>query len=326
MGRKAMWAAAMGMVLAAVALAEEPARPVEKKLNLPPAWQAVPPGVRLGAELVAKTDGDRLLVERILGLRIDATTHVFDLALVSADFRTAFDQEIKGIRTRGEITFKDDLSVEAVREVTIREVIETIQRTIRKTQDVLGVKEERITNIARETKDTVLAVMGNGAVPGSKGQRKILAKRAAEVDAYRQLAEQVTGIRIKGDTYVRNLVTVSDQIQSVLAAMLRGAKTTGIEYYEDDTCAVTMSLTIREVLETIERTYRRHVRPLVITEEEWKNVRRENQDKVITATGKGAPRPAGAGEMGPAPAVGGQLFFEQKTIIKRVISREIGAQ
>ncbi|MEW9899409.1 LPP20 family lipoprotein [Chitinivorax sp. PXF-14] len=55
------------------------------------------------------------------------------------------------------------------------------------------------------------------------GQRRLLAMRAAKLDAYRSLAEQVYGVRIKGNTTVAAMVAQNDSFRVYLDAYLRGA-------------------------------------------------------------------------------------------------------
>ena len=57
------------------------------------------------------------------------------------------------------------------------------------------------------------------------GQKRLLAIRAARLDAYRALAEQVYGVRITGGTTVSAMITQSDSFRSFVDAQLRGART-----------------------------------------------------------------------------------------------------
>jgi hypothetical protein len=301
--------------------AEEVARPREEAAPLlPPAWAQVSAQDRLAAKRAAEVDADRLLVERIYGLRIDAQTWVQDLALESDEIRGAVDAMTRGIRTK-DVKYNDDLSVEVVKEVTLREVVETIKRVVTRDESRFRVKVSEVENITRETRDTDLAVMGNGAVPGSEGLAKIQAKRAAEMDCYRRLAERVLGIRLTADTTVSNLVLASDQVLSRVAGCLAGVKFTDIAYQPDGSCRVTGRLILRDVIQTIERTSRQYVKGSVVKQEDWEKVKIETRDTVLTETGEGAPRAAGAEE---GIATVGQPYFMQRTVIERVIRREVG--
>ncbi|HUT61351.1 MAG TPA: hypothetical protein VNA25_26170 [Phycisphaerae bacterium] len=320
MKRHLIWVVLVGLGIVGTVLAEEPARPRKEPLNLPPAWQAVGAQERLAAKRVAEVDALRLLTERIYGIRINADTLVLDLALASDEIRGDLSQMMKGVRTTGE-KYTDDFTVEVTRQVTLREVVETITRTLRRTQRWYGVKEEELTDIDRTTRDTVLAVVGNGAVPGSKGQRMIQAKRAAEMDGFRKLVEIIVGTQITSDTRVRDLVLASDKIATHVAAVLKGAKTTDIVYRDDGSCEVTKQIVLREVIETVMRSYQRYVQGGKVTENEFRKVMTEVRDKVVTATGTGAPRAEGMETVGPASM---EPFYEEVQIIQRVVKREVG--
>jgi len=323
---KILAAIALGLFAAVgggLVVAEEVARPVEKNLNLPPEWNNVPPEVRLAAERVASVDADRLLSERVYGLELNANTLVLDLALASDDIRTSIDTAIKGIRTK-ETTYKPDLTVEVVKEITNREIIETISKIVNTRENKLGVNKKEWEDIKRENRDTVLGVMGNGAVPDSIGHKKIQTKRAAEIECYRKLAERVVGIKINSNTTVKSLMLQSDQIVSQVSAHLAGVKFTSIFHVNDGTCEVTGKLVLRQVIEVIERMAKKHVVNCAVTEEEWKNVRIENRDKELVETGKAAPRREQVKET-IAPAKPDQETFRiQRQVIRRVIGKEIG--
>jgi hypothetical protein len=54
-------------------------------------------------------------------------------------------------------------------------------------------------------------------------QRRLLAIRAARLDAYRNLAEQLAGLRVRGGTHMSNSKVESDSYQSYVDALVRGA-------------------------------------------------------------------------------------------------------
>ena len=56
------------------------------------------------------------------------------------------------------------------------------------------------------------------------GQRKLMAMRAAEVDAYRKLAEQVYGFNVDGNTTVADFVAQNDNVRAWVEAFIRGAR------------------------------------------------------------------------------------------------------
>ena len=55
-------------------------------------------------------------------------------------------------------------------------------------------------------------------------QSRMMAKRAAVVDAYRQLAEAVKGVRVDAETTVENMMVSSDVVRTKVSAVIQGAK------------------------------------------------------------------------------------------------------
>jgi len=70
----------------------------------------------------------------------------------------------------------------------------------------------------------LLMIATTWAQPVSPAQNKLLAKRAAEADAYRKLAETINGVQINSSTTVRDFVTESDEIRSGIDTVVRGAR------------------------------------------------------------------------------------------------------
>lgn len=63
------------------------------------------------------------------------------------------------------------------------------------------------------------------AQPGdSKEIKNIMAMRASKLDAYRELAEQVYGHQIKGQSDVNNLVATDDRLKAKVQGVIRGAR------------------------------------------------------------------------------------------------------
>ena len=317
MRNRIVCALAILIAFSGAVFAQDVARPRRASADLSPAWQAVTPAARLAAKRVAETDADRKLVERIYGLRINADTYVLDLAYLDENVRAAVEHEIKGIRDQ-DVVYTDELMVQVVREVTVREVIETLKKTVRRSQGNPGVKVEELERISQETRDTELAAIGFGAVPDSRGHRMVLAERAAEVDAYKKLAARVAGIRLNATTRVGELVVASDEIAEHLATTLKGARITDIVFAEDDTCQVTMEITVKEVVETVESACKRYKKGGKVTKEQWRKVSEEIRKRVLEVTGEGAPRDE------TADAGNDDAFSEDVTIIRRVIRQEIG--
>jgi hypothetical protein len=122
-------------------------------------------------------------------------------------------------------------------------------------------------------------------------QQKLMARRAAELDAYRLLAEQVLGVELQGQTTVEDFVTSRDDIRSRVDAILRGARIVAVRSFSDGTAEVDAELTVRQVVEEL-----RKIRDEVYKDGSWKTedfeeIVRKTNDTIIRVTGSGAARP-----------------------------------
>ncbi len=322
MARVTMVALAVGVLAAGWAGAEEVARPETARLELPPEWKGVPADVRLAAKRVAELDATAKLVERVYGMQLSGESRVLDFVLESDLIRGELERFIRGVRDV-DVRYTGDLTVEVVRRVTVRQVVETLTETIRRHKLAGTVREEVLRNVDRKTLDTVLAVLGNGAVPDSKGHTMVMAKRAAEMDAMRKLAVMIAGTRVFRTTEVRKLMLENDRIAAEVGATVKGAKTTRIVYQDDGSCAVTMDLKLREVIETLTRSVERYVKDGRVVEKVKKEAREEHRDKVLTVVGEGAPRHETPETVAPASDAE-TPFYQEVNIIRRVIRTEVG--
>ena len=76
----------------------------------------------------------------------------------------------------------------------------------------------------------------------SPAQRKLLAMRAARLDAYRAMAEQVYGTRIEGGSTVGSLALKDDSFKVYIDAFIRGARVTNVAQREDGTYETTVEM------------------------------------------------------------------------------------
>ena len=92
----------------------------------------------------------------------------------------------------------------------------------------------------------LISGLGFAQISGQPGktanEKRLMAMRAARMDALRDLAEQVHGIRIDAQTTVSDMVVANDHLSAVVKGSIRGARTIRITPKGTDGYEVKMAL------------------------------------------------------------------------------------
>lgn len=245
-----------------------------------PLWALQPGQQKLLAKRAAIVDGYRNLAERIKGLKIDANTYVRDFVAEADEINTSLDTFIKGARVMGPARYYDDGAAEVTVEITLNELVQQLQRVYTTyhhlchdhvysfdqmvTFNRLKVIRETGRGAPRETPEMVEAPMTpanttlaapTSGVPGWENvtaRGRMMAERAAKVDAYRNLSERIKGLQITAETYVRDFVAESDQITTRLDTFIKGVRTVGsYRYTPDGICQVDVQVAIQDVVKEL---------------------------------------------------------------------------
>ena len=92
--------------------------------------------------------------------------------------------------------------------------------------------------------------------PGKNlNQKRIMAIKAARLDALRQLTEQIHGIQLTGTTKIAEAIVQSDTLRSDIQGVILGARTVKIEPSSSDTYEVAVEID-RPLIDEIVRAYR----------------------------------------------------------------------
>lgn len=88
---------------------------------------------------------------------------------------------------------------------------------------------------------------GHGAIASTgfqlnNAQQRLMAQRAARVDAYRALAEQIYGLRVSGNTTVSAFATQNDTVRAYVDSHLRGARLVEMTQLPDGNYEATVEL------------------------------------------------------------------------------------
>lgn len=247
-------------------------------MSLPGVWKKVPAQARLMAIRAAQLDAQRQLLERINGLRLNSNTLVRDFMTEYDEISTRASGIVVGASEVSRYLHHDEPIVEVTMEVPVQKVITTIEQmhreyyrgnrveikdieTIRKTvkRDTFtatgsGVPPRKYMNQIVQGGDpmpdwvgTAISVVGEGTDNEiNTAQGKLRARRAAELDGYRKLAEQIYGLKVDSNTRVRDFVAEVDEIRAQLDAVIRGA-VTGTPQYLSDTVRVEVSISTADV-------------------------------------------------------------------------------
>lgn len=77
-----------------------------------------------------------------------------------------------------------------------------------------------------------VSAIGYGATSSfegyTSGQKRLMAMRASKLDAYRSLAEQIYGVRVRGNSTVSAMAAQNDSFRVYIDAYVRGAQVVSI--------------------------------------------------------------------------------------------------
>jgi hypothetical protein len=245
-------------------------RPVAgQSLSLPAAWKNIPAQARLMAKRAATVDAYRNLSEEVMGLQISSSTYVRDFVAESDDIRTHLNTFLKGAKVV-EVRYLDDLSVEVDVRVALQTVITELKREyeayykgskvqVRDFEQMkqsvkidyvtgtgnglpppkyLGEQEQPVSRVSAgpsipDWAKNMASAKGNGVKPAdaiSEAQAKLLALRAAKLDAMRNLTEEIDGLFIDAKTKVKDFIATDDHIRTEVASYIKGVQTVSEDY------------------------------------------------------------------------------------------------
>ena len=275
---------------------------------------------KLLAMRAARVDAMRKLAERINGLVITSATRVKDFVATSDTIETAMMSWLSGMKEVGEPKFTPDGICEVTLEVTVAEVVVQLQRFHKRFYKGNKIAFRDIEKISVNTTEKVLRETGSGAPrpefdprgrlapPNAGGQDimskaawaywmahctgrgRLMAARAARLDAYRKLGERINGLLIASETSVKDFVATDDRIQTQMTTFLRGARQVGTRYHENELIVeVELEVTVRELITTLRRLHREFYRGNRVAVADIERLSVRVEDKAIRETGMGVP-------------------------------------
>lgn len=287
-----------------------------------PAWAQVDTATakkKLLAKRAAEADAYRKLAECVMGLQINSDTYVKDFVTESDTIRAAMDTFIRGVKL-GEPKWFSDLSCEVPAEVTVAKVVETLKEIHTRYYKGNQIKGTDFRDMEKRVEKKVIKVVGTGApredlppdlpggvadkLGGSKSpdpylpplwlkmgaQARLMAERAAELDAKRKLLERIKGLRITSDTLVRDFVTEYDSITAQAQGLVVGAHIVKKYYHDDEPIVeVTVEVPVETVITIVKELQTRSVRGNEVKGTDVRDVKQSIKTDTFQATGMGIP-------------------------------------
>ncbi len=93
----------------------------------------------------------------------------------------------------------------------------------------------------------VVEAIGTGvpsSIAKSPAQARLMARRAAIVDAQRNLLEAIEGVKVTAETTVQNFETTNDTVKTQVTGIVKGAKIVNEQQLADGTYQVTMRINL----------------------------------------------------------------------------------
>lgn len=259
--------------------------PAPPQPPFPPLWQRMGPQARMMALRTARVVALRNLAERIGGLRITSNTLVRDFVAESDEISAVAEQMMVGFKVTREYLHFDQPIAEVTIEVPMESVVNVIKELHHRSIQGDRVKGTDVTEVTRQIQRQVfeatglgvpnpmlikqaepvlqtvfpdwstgpIRMEGQGMAPADKRgtpQGKLLAARAAELDAKRRLAEHLLGLHISASTLVRDFIAQHDEIRSSVDAVIVNSmveRTT----FDGDTATVTVSVHGMQIWELV---------------------------------------------------------------------------
>lgn len=131
-----------------------------------------------------------------------------------------------------------------------------VQKSVEKVVEVQKSVERLPVNIVEIPTITGIGFSAISIQPGQNlNQKRIMAIKAARLDALRQLTEQVHGIQLSGSTKIAEAIVQSDTLRADIQGVILGARTVSIDPSSSDTYKVVVEID-RPLINEIVQAYR----------------------------------------------------------------------
>jgi hypothetical protein len=119
---------------------------------------------------------------------------------------------------------------------------------------------------------------------------KLMARRAAQADAYRKMGNTILGLRLSDDAIVKDFVNESEEIRTEFSKIIRGIRfVRKVNYHPSGHVEVTALMDREELIKELSEIARRHSQGKKWSPESFHSLRSSGIPRVIRATGIGVP-------------------------------------
>ena len=275
---------------------------------------------KLLAMRAARVDAMRKLAERINGLMITSETTVKDFVATDDRIQASMMSWLSGMKEVGDPKWTPDGICQVTLEVAVQEVVMELQKLHKEFYKGDKVRYEDLEQVSLNSTEKTLRETGSGAPrpefddrgeqvkPGASGEDvmskkawaywsahctgrgRLMAERAARLDAFRKLGERINGVLITSETTVKDFVATNDQIQTQMAAFLSGAREVGTRYHDSELIVeVEMEVTVQDLIVNLQKWQKEYYKGGKIRSEDIEKIALRIEEKSIRETGMGVP-------------------------------------
>lgn len=255
------------------------------------------------AARAARLDAMRQLAESVKGLRISAETTVRDFVTEKDEINGSLDVLLEGAQQVGDPVYHPDGTCEVTMQISMDQLISGLGQIAERCDSETIPDPSQFQDIRRyHPQVRVFTATGSGAMKEAPTpiyddlwkyvtpQGKLLAVRAAKVDAYRNMGETIKGVRLTSGTTVRDFVTVSDEIRSAFDGIVRGVEFIGQPRYKPEGIVeVTAQVDVNKLIYGLSGICQQHYRGRQWNSQSFEAIRRFSSSPIIRATGVGVP-------------------------------------
>ena len=274
----------------------------------------------VAAVRAARVDAMRQLGESIQGVYVTSKTTVQDFVTGNDEINAQFSSMLQGAHEEGKPKIYNDGTVEIKLVLYLEDVINGLAKIgnmsasqLNQVQNNSARKFEAV-GYGAMAKDPSRYIGGEDLWRYVTPQGKMMARRAAQVDAQRNMGETMYGVKLDSKTEVRDFICQSDRITASFNGIVRGVQFESQVVYRTDglaevTAFIKVDALIRQLASIAQSQYRGsdpRFQP-----QSFDNIRKYFPGDIVYATGVGAPPARYITSRATYPSSGGENPYDR---------------